>query len=334
MRIGVAWFPNVNANYRAIMPIQAMAARGHSVVGPLDKNGAPDPRRLAGCDVVHVYRRLEPETRGLLKTLVNGGKALVYDNDDDFSATPKESLSYKEFRGRRGQQFFNQSVRMAKLATVCTTTNHVLAEKYRHAGVESVEVVGNYLSPRLPRPPRRRGPGVVIGWVAAGEHQADADRVGIADALRRIVAEHENVRVECFGVDLKLGERYSHERNVPFSQLSARLGAWDIGIAALADIPFNRTRSDIKLKEYASAGVTWLASPVGPYRGLGESEGGRLVPDDRWFDAIDALVRRPRDRRRLARRGHGWAKRNTIDAIANRWEQIFLSAARSVGRSV
>src|SRR5205807_2938300 len=134
-------------------------------------------------------------------------------------------------------------------------------------------------------------------------------RLGIADALRQVVAEHENVRVECIGVNLRLKERYRHLASVPFRELPSRIGGFDIGIAPLADIPANRARSDIKLKEYAASGVPWLASPVSPYVRLGENQGGRLVTDDAWFEALDYMVTHRFKRARLARKANAWAKR-------------------------
>jgi hypothetical protein len=60
---------------------------------------------------------------------------------------------------------------------------------------------------------------------------------------------------------------------------------------------------------------------------LGEQQGGRLVPDGGWFEALDRIVSRPRERRRLSRKAQRWAKRQTIDAIADRWEEVFVQAA-------
>jgi glycosyltransferase involved in cell wall biosynthesis len=114
---------------------------------------------------------------------------------------------------------------------------------------------------------------------------------------------------------------------VGFDELPRRIAEWDIGIAPLADIPYNATRSDIKVKEYAACGVPWLASPFGPYSDLGEAQGGRLVHDDGWFEALDRLVARRRERKRLSRKGRAWAKRQTMDAVADRWERLFAEAA-------
>jgi hypothetical protein len=58
-----------------------------------------------------------------------------------------------------------------------------------------------------------------------------------------------------------------------------------------------------------------------------------LVPDDGWSEAIDRLVTTGRERRRLARRAQKWAKRQTIEAVAGRWERVFAEALeRPVGK--
>jgi len=323
MRIGVAYEPCPNAFYRAIEPVKAMERRGHEVVWP-DQEGRVDLRRLVGCDVMHVYRRAAGDTRQALSALVRAGTAFTYDNDDDYTVFPKESPDYKRFGGLTGQRIFAETVRVARLARAFTTTNEVLAEKYRGAGVERVEVIGNYLAPDAMRP-RHRHDGVVIGWVAAADHWADVARIEIADALRQLLAKHASVRVECIGVNLNLPERYRHDF-ATFQELPLRIGGFDIGIAPLADIPFNRARSDIKLKEYAAAGVPWLASPVGPYLGLGEAQGGWLVPDDGWFEALNRLVTHRWKRRRPGGKAKAWAKSQTIDAVADRWERLFTEA--------
>jgi glycosyltransferase involved in cell wall biosynthesis len=332
MRLGVVCLWNANAYYRAIDPLKAMERRGHEILWPADWEANPSVRRLADCDVVHVYRRADDEIRPLVSELVRIGTPITYDNDDDLTAIPKQSPDFKNMGGFRGQRYFAATVQMAKLASCFTTTTEVLAEKYRRAGVNRVEVIGNYLAPNANRR-RNRHHGIVIGWVAAGEHRADAAQLKIAEALQRVLSEHDDVRVECIGVDLGLAGRYEHTQSVEFLDLPRRIGGFDIGIAPLANTPMNRSRSDIKLKEYAASGVPWLASPVGPYVGLGENQGGRLVDDASWFQALDRLVSSRRERKRLARSASRWAKQQTIDAVADQWETTFIAAVGSAAGS-
>jgi glycosyltransferase involved in cell wall biosynthesis len=326
MRLGVVWEPCSNAHYRAIDPMKAMEQRGHDVMWPPDNEGEPDLRRHADCDVVHVFRRSDDDTRRVLAELARSGTRITFDNDIDITAMPKQSPKHKAAGGLKGQRMFAMTVKAARMARAVTTTTDVLAEKYRRAGLRRVHVIDNYLAGDTLRP-QRRHEGVVIGWIAAQEHRADADHLKIGEVLTRIAEKHESVRIECVGVNLALPDRYRHDEAVLFQNLPARIGGFDIGIAPLANISYNRMRSNIKLKEYAASGVPWLASPVGPYIGLGEQQGGRLVPDDRWFEALDRMVSSGRERRRLARKAKKWAKSQTIDAVADRWERIFTDAA-------
>lgn len=327
MRLGVIWQPGANAQYRAFQPMRAMAQRGHTVVWPPSEQGEADLERLIGCDLVHVYRGGgESRVRGVLTELVARGVPYSFDNDDDFTAVPKEAPGYRTLGGLQGHRHFVALLKLARMARVFTTTTEVLAEKHRRAGIPWVEVIGNYLVPDAHRP-RVPHEGIVIGWIAGSEHKADAKGLRLAETLRALIEARPEVRVECIGVDLRLPERYRHDADVEFEDLPGRIGGFDIGIAPLIDLPINRARSDIKVKEYAASGVPWLASPIGPYIDLGEKQGGRLVPDDQWFDALDALVTDARARKQLGERGRRWAKGQTMEAAADRWESVFAAAA-------
>lgn len=321
MRFGVLFEPNSNAFYRAIEPMRAMQRRGHDVMWP-DQDGRARLKDLIGCDAVHIYRSANSETQTLLSELKRRGIPITYDNDDDFRTVPRESPDYTKVGGLAGQQIFAMTVKVAKLAHSFSTTNELLAGRYRDAGVERVEVIDNHLIADSPRP-RHHHEGVVVGWIAGIDHQADVARIDISGALRRLVARYENVWVDCIGVNLRLPDRYRHDRFVPFSELPDRIGGFDIGIAPLAEIPVNMTRSAIKIKEYAASGVPWLASPLGPYRALGRAQGGLLIQDDGWFEALEDLVTHRFKRWRFGRAGMSWAKSQTIEAVADRWERLF-----------
>src|SRR5262249_10043216 len=125
-------------------------------------------------------------------------------------------------------------------------------------------------------------------------------------------------------------ERSSHVSVVSMMDLTREATSFDIGIAPLADIPLNRARSNIKLKEYAAAGLPWLASPTGPYAGMGEKQGGRLVADDRWCEELLRLVDKERDRRKLAKHASKWVAGETLERNAHRWEELFAETVERV----
>lgn len=168
---------------------------------------------------------------------------------------------------------------------------------------------------------------VRIGWIAGAEHQRDVERLKLRERFEGVLARHDNVLFASVGVNLGLPrDRYEHVASVAYGDLPQAIATFDVAIAPLADTPFNRGRSNIKLKEYAAAGVPWLASPIGPYAGLGEEQGGRLVPDDGWERALDELASDRGLRVRLGRQGLRWAREQTIDQHAQRWEQTFADA--------
>ncbi len=326
MKLGIICERNANSFYRAIFPLRALQRRGHEVVWPgLDWQDVP-LRRLVACDLVHCYRRTDRLDD--LRELARHGVAISFDNDDDFLASEAGAVGVGLDKRRHYNKIARETIAGARLADLVTTTSERLVDFYRAAGAEHVVALGNHLEDTLEgfgSPAAHDG--VVVGWVAAIEHRTELERIPIASALRELLAAHPDLRVLSVGLRLPLGpERYEHVDRVNYVDLIKTANTMDIGIAPLVDTPFNRARSDVKLKEYASAGAAWLASPVGPYAGLGEAEGGMLVADGDWTLRIDELVRKGRRRRKLAKRGLRWARNEVIDRHVARWESAFLDA--------
>jgi glycosyltransferase involved in cell wall biosynthesis len=309
----------VNSNYRAF-PLVALQARGHDVRLELDGDRARTDG-LQRFDVIYVYRLTSAPIRKLLEQLRKLGKAIVWD-DDDFVATPELDAG-----GPRSQQGRLATTRMLKLAHIVTTPSAALADHFRAWGGDDVRVLENYLPGAYAPPPRREHEHVTIGWTAAAEHVHDLETLRLDETFRRLLDAHPTVRFASLGVNLRLPpERYDHLYRVQYYELAEQVAQWDIGIAPIVDVPFNRTRSNVKLKEYAAAGTPWLASPMGPYVGLGEQQGGRLVPDDGWYAALDRLIVKARERRKLAKRGRKWAATQTVDANLDAYERVLSEA--------
>jgi hypothetical protein len=326
MKLGVIYEPEgANSYYRAIFPLQALQRRGHKVVWPAKANAVP-MREYLSCDLVHCYRRMDRLAD--LHRLSSHGVAISFDNDDDFAAS-EMSLQGEGLRGHRNNQdLFRKVLAAAQLADLATAPSEPLAARYRSSGAGNVAVIENYVDGEMAGfCTRSKHDGVVLGWVAAREHQLDLARVPIVPALKRLLEVHPQLRLVTIGVRLPLhDEHYEHIPFVAFPELLRTLNRIDVGIAPLVDNAFNRSRSNVKLKEYASAGAAWLASPVGPYLGLGEEQGGMLVDDDGWYSALDQLIRRPRQRKRLAKRALRWAKSQKIQCFASSWEDGFQLA--------
>jgi hypothetical protein len=338
MRLGFIVEPNApNSNYRAIFPMRALESLGHEVRWPADIARDLPLQELARCELVHCYRRLDRARD--LKQLAARGVAISFDNDDDFGAADMTSGAdgRLEAGGKAraaNTKRFTEILRLTRVVDLATTPSEVLAEKYRAAGAEHVAVIENRLDGELEGfGAKAAHPGVVIGWMAGSEHERDLPLLGIVDVLQGLLDRHPELRIVTIGLRLPLrGERYEFRPKVPFGRLLETMADFDIGIAPLADTAFNHARSDVKLKEYGSVGAAWLASPVGAYRERGGGEGGRLVGDGEWFDALDGLIRGGFRRRRMSRQALKWARAQTIDRFVSQWEEEFALAVERAPR--
>jgi len=329
MRIAYLADPRTgNGFYRGIGPMTALAqVRGHEVTAVPINGGSPSPATVRGVDVLFVHRYAEPGAVSLAREAKAHGAAVAWDNDDDMGSVPKGTPGYRRQGGMQWERRLGGMRKIFALADLVTAPSRTLAERLREYGAPYAEVVENHVPDQFivrSRPPRE---GVTIGWIAGLEHQADVERIQLREALQRLLDERPEVRVVSFGLGLGLrGERYRHVDVVPLFELTSAAAAFDVGIAPLSDIAMNRARSNVKLKEYAAAGACWLASPIGPYVGHGEKQGGRLVPDDGWHEALARLVEKPRERAKLAKRAGKWVAGETLTKHAPEWEARFEEA--------
>jgi glycosyltransferase involved in cell wall biosynthesis len=338
MKLGFIMEPEAsNSNYRVLMPMLALERRGHSVVWPSSvKAGAP-LQALMGCDLVHCFRR--PDRIADLRALSARGVAVSFDNDDDLRAIDLSSGSGRKASSGRGRmenvKKFTDMMKIARFADLTSTPSEVLAETYRAAGAANVTVIENHLDDRSIPGYGSRTPhdGMVVGWVAGREHELDLPHLSVTDAIARLLERHQDLRVLTVGSRLTLSSpRYEFRKQVQFEEIVGICSGFDIGIAPLADTQFNRARSNVKLKEYAAGGTPWLASDVGPYRGMGKREGGVLVEGDRWFEALDSLIGSNLRRWRLSRQALKWAKSQTMDKHVMIWEEAFEEAIERAQR--
>jgi glycosyltransferase involved in cell wall biosynthesis len=332
MKIGFVAAPDAPGGwYRGIGPMLALhQRRGHEIRQLVVPREGIRPGLVPGCDVLHVYRWHEPEIIQLVRRAKELGIAVVYDNDDDMTAIPKESDNYRDYGALAGERARSQIAKLAQMADLVTVPTPLLVERYREYGAERVEVIENYVPDaalHASAPPN--GQHVVFGWLAGSEHHLDVERLPLGEQLGRLLDAHEQLRIRMIGVSLRLRhERYEHVPRVNFFDLPSAMAKLDVGMAPLADIPFNYGRSNIKVKEYAAVGKPWLASPVGPYAGLGERQGGRLVAADRWYEEVERLLLDVKARRKLAKRAAKWGRPQTVTAHVKRWEDALTAALR------
>lgn len=332
MRIAYLAHPTmVNGIYRSLWPMECLTTRGHEVRRLPHDRARESLAAVREIDALHIHRYVERRVaQPLIETAKEHGAAVVWDDDDDLATVPERYRRRESAHWERHRADLHAVLRLVDLATA---PNRLLAERFREYGAARTRTLENCLPAWLLRPHRPSASRVTIGWVAGLEHRTDAEQLGIRAVLQDLLDRHPDVHVVSVGLGLGLrGDRYEHLEKVPIGHLTDQTRRFDIGIAPLADTPFNRCKSNVKLKEYAAGGAAWLASPVGPYADMPESAGGRLVADDRWHAELTRLVERPRERRKLAKRAAKWVAGETIERNIGAWEAAFADA-REHGRA-
>lgn len=316
-----------NGFYRAVGPMTNLAYRGHDV-RQLPTTGAPSAEPVRDVDVLLIHRYTDARALMLARAAKAHGAAVIWDDDDDGGALPSGTAVHRKYGGIVWERRLKELRRLLPMVDLVTTPSAHLCERMLGYGARRTRAIENFVAGLFLEAPDRRSAGrTTVGWVAANEHQIDTERVPVLTALQQLLDERSDVEIRSVGVGLGLhGDRYVSVKRVPILDLSTELTRFDVGIAPLADIPFNRARSNVKLKEYAACGAAWLASPVGPYAAMGEREGGRLVADDRWYEQLVRLVDRPRERRKLQKRGAKWVSGQTIERSGEAWEAVLAEA--------
>ncbi len=271
-----------------------------------------------------------PAAEALLDHCRRTNTRLIYDLDDDLLSIPPDHADAADLRPKA--RVVEQLVRGASRVWVSTPA---LARRLKPLRGDVV-VVPNGLDERLwadPPGPRayRQGPMRVL-FMGTATH--DADFALVEPALSRLRDQFgERLHFDMIGVSVRsdLPDWVQRPHVWPSAHLSypafvnwiCQHPGWDVGIAPLADTPFNATKSAIKAMDYAALGLSVVASDVEAYRDtLSPDTGALLVPADplAWAETLGRLLRNPRWRQELAAR--------TRAAFASRWTLMAQRAAR------
>lgn len=189
---------------------------------------------------------------------------LVFECDDDvFTIDP---LNFGAAR-QHSAEILDAHEEAARYAHMVTVTTEPLAEVFRQFN-SNVVVLPNHVDGRildLERPHRDK---LVIGWAGGDSHLGDLTL--FAPHLSRFLRRNPNAEFHNMGTNFlrtfKLPGRFTDWRANMFDYY--REVDFDIGLAVLADTPFNRSKSAIKAIEYMGLGIPVIASDVEPYRNV------------------------------------------------------------------
>jgi glycosyltransferase involved in cell wall biosynthesis len=245
-------------------------------------------------------------------------------DDDLFDLPPIIGIErYRLARNPRRLQALHHGLAEADLVIAATPA---LAEKLArlsgHGRIGWMEI-GSAGRPR-PRSPAAADDGsVVIGYMGSASHNHDLEM--IAPALNAMLERFDHVSVELFGsiaqqpaADLLRGRVRKH-RPVSgdyqgFKTVLSGL-SWDIGLAPLRPIAYNRYKTPTKWVEYAEAGAAVIVSDSEVYQPMIQADAAFCAGPQQWGSAMTRLIEQPQLRAdlicaadRLLRSSYGWER--------------------------
>jgi glycosyltransferase involved in cell wall biosynthesis len=218
---------------------------------------------------------------------------LVFDIDDDlFQVDPANERAHRYFGRPDVRRRLAENLSAAHMVTVSTEPLAVQMRQYN----DNVVVIGNYLDAAALKYPRPEWDGLTIGWGGSFTHGADF--AAVSPHLRSFFKRRPDVAWHSFGHDYgsltgATRRRFTRWRDIVEDPRAYRASMrWDIGVAPLADTPFNQSKSDLRVREYCAAGVPAVYSRVGPYAAaVIDGETGLLASTRKeWLEALHALA--------------------------------------------
>ena len=264
-------------------------------------------------DAVLIQRKFTTRDLEVIKQLQAKGLKVFYDLDDDIFNVPHWNPTYSYFNRQRATiakilrqvdkivvstpqlekqvKFLNPNTRIAP--------NLIDLEIVKNSNPINLQLKDKNLqnTPNgiLTDPNRIR-----IGWAGSPTHKEDLKLV--TNSLIRLAREHRNVNiimVLCADHRLIKAVDYSQlffVEAVPFDNYYGMLKSLDldIGLAPLKMDVFNKSKSNLKVLEYMSLGITPLATSIENYkRTLSKYNNNLLISSNLqwgWYKALKELI--------------------------------------------
>ena len=328
--------PDGSGYYRLFLPFRHFGENSHHMAGmvPPGHQWTPTPEDVDGLDVL-VFQRPAGKMGTRLLERLSGYTKTVYETDDDMLRADRSGLPHLDDGKMR--ETIRRCYRLADMVTVSTD---YLAEQIRPYN-DMVRVLPNFINAELFaqaddwRAKLPEGRPLMIGWQGGTSHLVDMMTVG--EGLRRVLDANPDVRMHFAGFDYSPVLR-SEKLRARCSWTNWQQNVWDhykltchfdVAIAPLADIPFNRSKSHLKALEAAAMGIPIVAADLLPYRGfVVDGVTGFLVStEDEFEKRLTELVNEPEMRAEMGAAARKVAAGWTIQEGWRLWQAAYEEVA-------
>ena len=304
----------------------------------------PSKEELLQSDLVILQDSGSQEGANIVRFMVENKIPFLTEYDDFVQhISPRNEGGYLAWNP--STLFVHRSMEASRKAIGISVSTPVLAREYFPYN-PLIYVVPNYLDRDKWDNPivRRQDDKIRIGWCGGNAH-AD-DLLMISKVIEKLTKEYDGkVIFETMGMTRKElagvfpmpatssdpcskcdfeGTLHHHPgeslEDYPMTLCSK---GWDIAVAPVIDNSFGNAKSDLKIKEYAAAGIPIVASPIAPYREaqLSGAEISLCRTFDEWYQALKTLIDSPELRDSAVRKNREWIQKYWIqDRISELFE--------------
>ncbi len=265
---------------------------GHDVLVVDGKNA---PENILDYDIICFNRLAEGDLELTFEYLKGHGKIISYDTDDAINLVEPTNMVYYHIKEHLKSYYY-----IINESNIITTTTPLLGNEISSHTPQPIYVFPNCIVPEQWK--KRAGGNVIprIGFAGSNSHIADI--VPALDGIIKLQEERDfefvlfgfspshdtwqdwindnynaikNPAYPIYKAFIELEKRLKQIKNLKWEKAVSvfdyqnRLSElnFDIGIAPILDTPFNRSKSELKLLEYAMVGTPTVAINIPPYLG-------------------------------------------------------------------
>jgi hypothetical protein len=331
--VGIPFQPDGSGYHRLYLPWKHLTANSRHVYGipaPGQRIPPPTPAELEDVDVLVMQRPAFAYGARQFDRMA-GHVARVYETDDDMLTMETSNSPFTT--DPRSPESVRYCLRRAEMVTVSTP---YLAELYAPYN-SNIKILPNCVKAELLDMPRKRRDRVTIGWQGGLSHLVDM--CVIQDELTGVLQANPDVDMHFIGQDfspmtwVRSPQLKARCRYTPWSDDVGdyyKAVDFDIAIAPLADVPFNKAKSHLKALDAAARGIPIVAQDMEPYREfVRDGETGYLVrTGEEWAKRVTELIHDEQAREEMGAAAKKVAERYTMQGNWQLWERAYEEAAR------
>lgn len=253
-------------------------------------------------DVIYLQRMMHEGLADRIKQARAEGQIIVNDLDDWYWGLSTQNKAFLSSHPKANPtENVNHYKSVLNASDVVTVSTPYLAERITSFVHCPIEIFANTVDvARFTPLPSRDTDTPTVGWVGSTSHRSGDLEVlsGVIKPLYErgeILLQHSGSHHLAETVASKWHLSNDAVYTIPATDPEnyPSLLTMDVGVAPLSDAPFNHAKSDIKLLEYSSAGIPWVASDLPSYSTLVKEWGvGRVAKKNRadnWVKHLRAL---------------------------------------------